>query len=213
MSVRDERKQQSRRALLDAALAFSKAGCAFSSISLRDLTKAANLVPAAFYRHFENMEQLGLELADQAALDLKHALHLLGHRLLEPADHPIEQAIDLLFEAAERQPEPWIFLTAERWSGTPALRQAVAREMRYLSSDLSTMLQRLPAFQQLQKETLLQFSKLLLPLALDWVMHWISIENGAEKQQEQKHLLKQQAGAQLELLLYGALNKSDRTES
>lgn len=37
MSIRDERKQQSRQALLDAALKLSTSGRSFSTISLREI--------------------------------------------------------------------------------------------------------------------------------------------------------------------------------
>ncbi|MFA9204327.1 MAG: hypothetical protein ACEQSD_10050, partial [Flavobacteriales bacterium] len=52
MSLRDERKQQTRQALLDAALGLSTAGRSFSIISLREVAREAGLVPTAFYRHF-----------------------------------------------------------------------------------------------------------------------------------------------------------------
>jgi Transcriptional regulator len=81
MSLREERKQQSRQALLDATLALSSRGHAFSSISLREITHEVGLVPAAFYRHFQNMDQLGLELLDQVSIHLKGVLNQLG-----PAD-------------------------------------------------------------------------------------------------------------------------------
>jgi AcrR family transcriptional regulator len=67
----DERKQQSRQALLDAALQLSTAGRSFSSISLREVAREVGLVPTAFYRHFQDMDALGQELVDQVALHLK----------------------------------------------------------------------------------------------------------------------------------------------
>ena len=71
MSIRDERKQQSRQALLDAALRLSTSGRSFSSISLREVAREVGLVPTAFYRHFQDMDHLGQELLDQVALHLK----------------------------------------------------------------------------------------------------------------------------------------------
>ena len=71
MSIRDERKQQSRQALLDAALHLSTSGRSFSSISLREVAREVGLVPTAFYRHFQDMDELGKELVDQVALHLK----------------------------------------------------------------------------------------------------------------------------------------------
>ena len=81
MSIRDERKQQSRQALLDAALKLSTSGRSFSSISLREVAREVGLVPTAFYRHFQDMDELGQELVDQVALYLKNVLHQLGQGL------------------------------------------------------------------------------------------------------------------------------------
>ena len=73
MSLRDERKQQTRQALLDAALGLSTAGRSFSIISLREVAREAGLVPTAFYRHFVDMDALGVDLVDQVCVVL-HAL-------------------------------------------------------------------------------------------------------------------------------------------
>ena len=63
-ATRQERKQRTRRALLDAALGLLE-GQSFSSLSLRQVTGVAGIVPTAFYRHFDNMEELGLVLIDE----------------------------------------------------------------------------------------------------------------------------------------------------
>ena len=48
MSIREERKQQSRQAIMDAVLQLCSAGRAFSSISLREISRQIGLVPTAF---------------------------------------------------------------------------------------------------------------------------------------------------------------------
>ena len=98
MSKRDERKQQSRQALLDAVLALSASGRAFSSMSLREIARHAGLVPAAFYRHFADLDQLGLELVDQAALHLKGLLHQLAQACLRHPDARTESSLELFFQ-------------------------------------------------------------------------------------------------------------------
>ena len=135
MSLRDERKQQSRQALLDAALLLSTSGRAFSSMSLREMTRHAGLVPAAFYRHFANMDQLGLELIDQAALHLKGVLHQLGQAYLYQPNAKTKVSLDIFFQAVAHHPEPWIFLISERWGGSAALRLAIDREIQFLIDD------------------------------------------------------------------------------
>ena len=92
MPTRDERKQQSRQALLEAALQLSTSGRSFSSLSLREVAREVGLVPTAFYRHFQDMNELGLEIVDQVALFLKHILHQLSHDYFKSS----LRAIDLL---------------------------------------------------------------------------------------------------------------------
>ena len=70
---RDGRKQRTRRALMDAALTLLDGERSFSSLSLREVAKVGGVVPAAFYRHFGSMEDLGLVLVDDAFSSL-HAL-------------------------------------------------------------------------------------------------------------------------------------------
>ena len=46
----------------------------FSQLSLREVTREAGIVPAAFYRHFESMEALGLVLIDESFRVLRDML-------------------------------------------------------------------------------------------------------------------------------------------
>src|SRR5512142_2533956 len=62
---REERKQTARRAIVAAALKLLD-DRSFSALSLREVTREAGIVPAAFYRHFESMEALGLVLIDES---------------------------------------------------------------------------------------------------------------------------------------------------
>ena len=114
MSIREERKQQSRQALLNAALQLSTSGRSFARISLREVTRQVGLVPTAFYRHFNDLDELGLELVDQAALHIKSMLTQLGQSYVYGPHATIEHSLDLFFHAVEQHPEQWIFLIGER---------------------------------------------------------------------------------------------------
>ena len=46
----------------------------FTALSLREVTREAGIVPAAFYRHFESMEALGLVLIDESFRSLRDML-------------------------------------------------------------------------------------------------------------------------------------------
>ena len=79
MSIREERKQQSRQALLNAALQLSTSGRSFARISLREVTRQVGLVPTAFYRHFNDLDFLyGSEFEPE---DLRfHTYSYLDHK-------------------------------------------------------------------------------------------------------------------------------------
>ena len=70
----------------------------FSALSLREVTREAGIVPAAFYRHFESMEALGLVLIDESFRALRDMLRGARAGKLDPK-RVIESSVDILVEA------------------------------------------------------------------------------------------------------------------
>ena len=209
MSIREERKQQSRKAILDAALALSTSGRAFSSLSLREISRHVGLVPAAFYRHFKDMDQLGLELVDHMALHLKSMLTHMRQQYFQQANAQTRQSLDYLFESVDEFPEAWMFLIAERWGGSNALRQAIAREFDFLGTDLAQALSQVEATQHIQSEQDLNvLAKILFELALGWAMQWIDVRRQSDLDLREQALqqCRRQAQTQVQLLFRGILN-------
>ena len=64
-SSRESSKELTRAALLRAALKLLSRS-SFDSISLREVTREAGITPTAFYRHFDDMEELGLVLVEES---------------------------------------------------------------------------------------------------------------------------------------------------
>ena len=208
MSIRDERKQQSRQALLDAALALSTSGRSFSSISLREVAREVGLVPTAFYRHFQDMDELGQELVDQVALYLKTVLHQLGQGLAQP-EAKAETSMALFFEAIDLNATPWIFMISERWGGSEVVRRAIALEIEFLNIDLANDLKKFDIVQNFhQIDDLKVLSNILINLCFTWAMSWISLGRqftGMELEL-QKMVLKKQSITQVHLIFKGILN-------
>jgi AcrR family transcriptional regulator len=73
-TARPERKTGTRRALLQAALTLVGEGRSFTSLGLREIARQAGVVPNAFYRHFRNTDELGLELVDEMGITLRRLL-------------------------------------------------------------------------------------------------------------------------------------------
>ena len=209
MSLREDRKQQSHQALLDATLAFSSQGRAFSTISLREVAHAVGLVPAAFYRHFQDMDQLGLELLDQVAMHIKGVLHQLGQAYLYQPNTRTRTGLELFFQAVEYHPESWIFFVAERWGGSDVLRTGIEREIHFLAEDVMHELAKMQTTRHIQTPQDLQaLAQMLIELSLNWAMGWMHLQHQAdpELRQVQSTVFNSQSVLQMQLLLRGVLH-------
>lgn len=209
MSIRDERKQQSRQALLDAALRLSTSGRSFSSISLREVAREVGLVPTAFYRHFQDMDHLGQELLDQVALHLKTVLHQLGLAYLSQLGSKSQNTLQLFFQAVDQNPEPRIFMISERWGGSKVVRRAIGREIEFLIDDLVNDLRRIESLKHIQDENDLKvLSTILTNLSLLRAMTRISLsrQNSGLALKEQQEQFMQQAATELRFMFRGVSN-------
>jgi AcrR family transcriptional regulator len=139
---RAERKQRTREALLDSALRLLD-DRAFGSLSLREVTREAGIVPAGFYRHFEDMDDLGLALVDESFRRLRRLLR--GAREDQGDEKGVIRAsVAILLRNVHEHPLHFRFIARERNSGVPALRRAIRAEIRLFSSELATDLARYP---------------------------------------------------------------------
>lgn len=175
MSLRDERKQQTRQALLDAALALSTAGRSFSIISLREVAREAGLVPTAFYRHFVDMDALGVDLVDQVCVVLHELLKRLRESYSVEVSSHTRLSIEQFFYAVEGSRQHWGFLVGERWGGSAVVRDAIAKEIQFFIDDLTRDMQRLPSFSHLAQTDVQIIAEILINLAFAWAMTWLNL--------------------------------------
>lgn len=139
---REERKETTRRAIVAAALRLLEER-SFAALSLREVTREAGIVPAAFYRHFESMEALGLVLIDESFRALRDMLRGARAGKLDP-NRVIESSVDILIEGVNERREHWRFIGRERSSGVTVLRYAIRTEIRLITSELAIDLARFP---------------------------------------------------------------------
>ena len=138
--TREERKEVTRRALISAALKLLE-DRSFSALSLREVTREAGVVPAAFYRHFDSMDALGLVLIDESFRSLRETLRSARADQLD-LNRVIESTVDILTESFTERREHWRFIVRERSTGVAALRYAIRTEIRLITSELATDLAR-----------------------------------------------------------------------
>lgn len=206
MSLRDERKQQTRQALLDAALALSTAGRSFSIISLREVAREAGLVPTAFYRHFVDMDALGVDLVDQVCVVLHELLKRLRDSYSVDAKSHTRLSIEQFFHAVEGSRQHWGFLVGERWGGSAVVRDAIDKEIQFFIDDFTRDMQRLPSFAHLEQTDVQIIAEILINLAFAWAMTWLNLPNRHEQNSLawQREQLIERSTRQAQLLFRGS---------
>lgn len=149
---RQERKERTRQALLNAALA-QLADSSFGAISLREVSKAAGITPTAFYRHFESMEELGLVLVDDSFASLRELMRAGRARVAEPGDD-IRTSAAILVRHVQEHRLHYRFIARERSGGIASLRAGIAREIQSFSNELVGDLRRYPVLGELDTPSL-----------------------------------------------------------
>jgi len=138
--VRAQQKEKTRRLLVNAALNQLSAERSFSNLSLREVAKEAGLAPTSFYRHFSDMNELGLTLVDEAGLMLRQLMRQARLRI-DKGGSGIQVSVETFMELIASNGNVFRLLLRER-SGTSAeFRAAVIREIRYFTMELCDYLQ------------------------------------------------------------------------
>jgi AcrR family transcriptional regulator len=141
VGIRAQQKEKTRRLLIEAALNQLSAERSFSNLSLREVAKEAGLAPTSFYRHFSDMNELGLTLVDEAGLTLRQLMRQARQRIAKGGS-VIQISVITFMEFIENNSNVLRLLLRER-SGTSAeFRAAVSREIRYFTVELAEYLQK-----------------------------------------------------------------------
>ena len=74
MGVRAQQKEKTRRSLVEAAFSQLSAERSFASLSLREVAREAGIAPTSFYRHFRDVDELGLTMVDESGLMLRQLI-------------------------------------------------------------------------------------------------------------------------------------------
>jgi AcrR family transcriptional regulator len=127
MIDRGEQKQRTRRQLIEAALRLS-AEKGFASLSLREVAKAAGITPAAFYRHFHDMDELGLSLIDEVGLGLRQLLRD-ARRSVDRGRSAVRSSVEAFITYIIDNANLFRVLQGERQGASTAFRRSLFMEL------------------------------------------------------------------------------------
>lgn len=180
MSIREQKKRQTRQSFYDAVLTLCLTGQSFSSISLRQVTREVGVVPTAFYRHFADMEDLGRALVEdelgQALAILRDHMHLGKKRSFE---RQIAKSVQLFFDAIDVHPKYWQFIASERFGGSEAVRHAIATQIELFADIMAKDLALQPAFAHINAYDRRLLAITGVNMSFSWIIDWIELNYAA----------------------------------
>ena len=134
-----EEKEKTRVALIRAALGLA-ATFGFASLSLREVSREAAIAPTSFYRHFGDMEELGLAIIKEAVVPALLGVTLASRGTATRDRHAALALAEALLLAVGEDPNLFRFLFAERVGGSKTFRAALAICIRQFTEDLECTL-------------------------------------------------------------------------
>ncbi len=137
---RRQQKAETRQKLLDAAAAELASGRSFDTLSLREVAKLAGIAPTSFYRHFHDMESLGLTLIEQCGESMRKLIHDVLHEA-SSGRSLIRASVETLFDFFYSNQGMSRMMLQESMSTQPEFRRAAERLMQTMSSDLADYLE------------------------------------------------------------------------
>jgi AcrR family transcriptional regulator len=133
--TRPEQKARTRQTLLDAALGLMEQR-SLSSIGLREITRAAGVTPTAFYRHFPDVDSLGVALVEQCLGSLRGTIRTVRDGL-NSSDEVINRSIDILARQVQADRAHFRFIARERHGGVSPVRAAIAEQLDLFAAELA----------------------------------------------------------------------------
>ncbi|MEG9474663.1 HTH-type transcriptional repressor FabR [Mannheimia indoligenes] len=136
VSVRAIQKEKTRRALLEAAFNQLSPEKSFSNLSLREAAREAGVAPTSFYRHFKDMDELGLAMVDESGLLLRQLMRQARKRIANGGSVVIV-SVETFFELISDRPNVFRLLLRESSGTSQAFRTAASREIQHFVAELA----------------------------------------------------------------------------
>ncbi|MET9887465.1 TetR family transcriptional regulator [Streptomyces sp. NPDC006430] len=200
VGVRQAQRRRTRRALLDAALSLLEEQ-SLGSLGLREVTRVAGVAPTAFYRHFRDIEELGIALVDEALQNL-HATVRSTLAASGEAAQRIDTAVDLMAELVRDYPGHIRFIVRERHGGVRKVREAVAGQLDAFAREVAERLGADPLGAGWSPEDLLMLARLYV----DHMVMTASAYLAADLEDNEWAAVTRTARRQLRLIHVGRVN-------
>lgn len=197
---RIERKERTRQRLVDAALSLIGQGRGYTSLGLREITREAGVVPAAFYRHFRDLDELGLALVEMGGVTLRRLLREARRDGIPPTDM-LRGSVLIYKRFVEERPLVFRFIAGERGGGSRAIRHAIRTEESHFASEMAQDLRALGTLPDLSSASLQMICGLVVTTMLNAASDILDLPPGQPRQEQE---MVENFVRQLRLIFLGA---------
>ncbi len=181
-----------RQNLLDAAMeVMAEDESGLAGLSLRAVAKRAGVSPTAFYRHFPDMEELGLAMLDEIGQMLRRMLREV--RKVGDPQQMVGGSMLTFFSFVKQNRAKFVVLGRERVGGSPRMRAAIRNQMAFFSNELASDIQLMGAFPQMSQNDHFRLGSLIIGLAVGAIPDILDLpENQPEAEQELRITMEKQ---------------------
>ncbi|MEK6788232.1 MAG: TetR family transcriptional regulator [Pseudomonadota bacterium] len=214
---------EGKRSFMAAALRLSRTSRSISAIGIRELAREAGLNPNTFYKHFDNMSDLGLTLIATLDESLRQPMRRLRQQAagvamaevkemvlisdflalaVRRAERVNSETVRLLFDFVEQNPDAISLVMRELHGASPAMRAALRAFVAASTADMAEDLRNLQLVPLLEDKRIdgiaALISQQMLALALDYL-----------EQPDQRAAIREQAQVYIRTLMIGTLAQQE----
>ncbi len=136
------RSSITREDLLHAALGLLGPSRSVSTLTLREVARAAGIAPNSFYRHFRDVDELAVALIDEAGGTLRQVIGEARRRAATDRS-VVSSSVDVFMRQLQAE-QKWLHVLLREGSvGSPAFREAVELQLTYFENELQEDLVRI----------------------------------------------------------------------
>jgi AcrR family transcriptional regulator len=121
--------------LVEAALSLVGPHRSISTLSLREVARAAGIAPNSFYRQFRDMDELAVAVIDRAGTSLREIIGEARQRASRESS-VVQASVQTFMQQLRSDDKLLHILLREGTVGSPAFKAAVDRQLRFFEDEL-----------------------------------------------------------------------------
>lgn len=188
--------------LVQAALKLATETRSLTSLGLRELAREAGLNPNTFYRHFKNLDDLGLQVLGYIAAEMKTGVRQL-RMVAESSEQAATTTVTFVYNYFLENPAATTVAVRELYGSSPLLRRALANQLDASAREMADdLMQQGLISHRLPEQTVREISHMTIRYILFRAMDYIEKPEQREaiREETERFINRQFRGATLDLL-------------